>query len=146
MLMDFPAERRVSRIRSFVAMLVTASVVMVSAVFLSPAAAAPPVSSTGTPFTGVEVEATGSDILAAGVGTVSVTARNTTTGPLYNGTVVAVLPLGVTYVPGSAQPGPPNAPGEPQVRLQALDPDNPTELLAGARLVELLRSSPRRRA
>ena len=72
MLMDFPAERRVGRIRSFVAMLVTASVVMVSAVFLSPAAAAPPVSSTGTPFTGVEVEATGSDILAAGVGTVVV--------------------------------------------------------------------------
>ncbi|WP_282836797.1 hypothetical protein [Microbacterium flavum] len=126
--MDIPAARRMRRIRSFVAMLATASVVMVSAVFVSPAIAAPPVSSGGTPFTGVEVEATGSDILAAGVGTVSVTARNTTTGPLYNGTVVAVLPLGVTYVPGSSQPGPPNAPGEPQVRLQALDPDNPTEL------------------
>lgn len=120
------ASAPVSRFRSFISALSATILVASMAVFAPSAAlAAPPTTSAGAEFSGVTVETTGGSVLAAGQGTISVNASNATSGDLYNASTVVVLPAGVTYVGGSAQPTAPNAVGEPQIRTWAPDPAQP---------------------
>lgn len=90
------------------------------------AVAAPPV--TPDSLTSLSVSAGDVDILAGEPGRVTVRARNTSGPDQYNASAVIVLPLGVTYVVGSAEPGPPRAVGEPVVMDLIPDPHKPTEI------------------
>lgn len=83
------------------------AIVVVMALLLSlgigaPATAAVPV--TDTPLRGVQVTATGGDVLAGGTRTISVSGSNPDGVDLFNALVVVLLPVGVTYAAGSVQP------------------------------------------
>ncbi|MGN8551536.1 UNVERIFIED_CONTAM: DUF11 domain-containing protein [Microbacterium sp. SLM126] len=104
------------------------------------AVAAPPVASDGGGFTGIDVSAGASSVLASGSGQVSIDASNVAGVELYNATAVAILPVGVTYVPGSSLPGAPNAVGDPLIRTYIPDPAEPTvtaQLLQWANVADL---------
>lgn len=108
--------------------MVVALLVATMSLVMPPAArAAPPVSADGTPFTGISVSTEGATILAGQPGRVSVTATNSAAADLYNASVVVVLPLGVTYAPGSSLPGAPNAIGEPTITTWIPDPALPLQ-------------------
>ncbi|MCW3492275.1 DUF11 domain-containing protein [Microbacterium sp. SSM24] len=132
---------RVGRFRRLTAAATVAVLAVGMAVALPlSAAAAPPVASDGGGFTGVDVSAEASSVLASGVGEIGITASNVAGVDLYNATAVAILPVGVTYVPGSARPGPPNAVGEPLIRTYVPDPAEPTvtaQLLQWANVADL---------
>ncbi|MGM1017273.1 MAG: hypothetical protein ACQEW8_07025 [Actinomycetota bacterium] len=114
--------------RTMLSTLIVTTLVASLTVFVpASAVAAPPTTDEGETFTGIAVEATGGDVLAGGTATVSVNASNATSSALYNASTVVVLPEGVTYAPGSSQPGPPNAVGEPEVRTWAPDPEQPEQ-------------------
>ena len=108
-------------------MVVALLVATMSLVMPAPATAAPPVSGDGTPFTGISVSTEGATILAGQPGRVSVTATNSAAADLYNASVVVVLPLGVTYAPGSSLPGAPNNIGEPTITTWIPDPAFPLQ-------------------
>ena len=96
--------------RALAALLVTALAVVVPA---SPALADPPVTAPGVVLTDIAVTAPATTLLAGGTTAIEVTATNTAGPDLYNSSVVAVLPAGVSYVPGTA--GGMTGLGEPQV-------------------------------
>ena len=101
------------------AMLVVASLLLsVLVVGVVPAAAVPPTSSATS---GITVSADGGGTLAGGTRTVSVSAANPSGADLFNATAVAVLPVGVTYVPGSS----PIEYGEPTIQTWIPDPNDP---------------------
>lgn len=74
---------------------------------------------------GITVTSRGDTVLAGGTGRVTVTGRNGDGADLYNATAVVVLPVGVTYVPGSATPGGANGIGDPVIRTWVPDPEDP---------------------
>ena len=89
-----------------------------------------PLQAHGTPpvadaSTGITVSSAGGEVLAGGTGTVTVAATNLDGVALYNATVVAVLPVGVTYVPGTSAPSGPTGIGEPTVYWWIPDPAVP---------------------
>lgn len=124
------ADRRAlgeGRLRRLTAAIATIAVTLAMAVAVPlPAVAAPPVAADGSDFTGVDVTMDASTMLASADGRITVDASNTSGVDLYNATAVVILPVGVTYVPGSALPGAPNAVGEPIIRTYIPDPDEPT--------------------
>ncbi|KZE89312.1 DUF11 domain-containing protein [Microbacterium sp. TNHR37B] len=87
----------------------------------APASAIEPVGTTD----GVVVTSTGETVLAGGEGRVTVRASNPDGVDLYNATAVVVLPVGVSYVPGSATPGGANGVGEPRIVPWTPDPADP---------------------
>lgn len=120
-------EASAGRARRLTSALTTVVLTLAMAVALpAQAIAAPPVTPGGGSFSGIDVAADASSVLASGNGRVSVEAANAAGVDLYNATAVAILPVGVAYVPGSSLPGPPNAVGEPLVRTYVPDPAEPT--------------------
>lgn len=113
-----------ARFRIVVMTVVVALLLSVGIGVASPASATVPVS--GEVQSGLTVTSTGATVLAGGDGRVSVTAQNPDGVDLYNASGVIVLPVGVTYVSGSALPGAPNAIGEPTVLTWIPDPATPT--------------------
>lgn len=89
-----------------------------------------PLQAHGTPpvadaSAGITVSSAGGEVLAGGTGTVTVAATTPDGVALYNATVVAVLPVGVTYVPGASAPSGPTGIGEPTVYWWIPDPAVP---------------------
>lgn len=107
----------------------TASVVVLSLIIsLLVAVALPPAARAQEPVgatDGLEVTSTGETVLAGGQGRVTVRATNPDGVDLYNASAVVVLPVGVTYVAGSATPGAPNGVGEPTILSWIPDPTDP---------------------
>lgn len=80
---------------------------------MQPAQAAVPTPPAGGFANAIETTVSATDVLAGGKSSVSVSGKNANATPdLYNGSVVVMLPYGVTYDAGSTSPA--NA-GAPQI-------------------------------
>jgi uncharacterized repeat protein (TIGR01451 family)/fimbrial isopeptide formation D2 family protein len=118
--------RTPARLRLFPA--VSAAAVLSLIVSLLVMVAVPPAARAQEPVgvaDGLTVTSTGETVLAGGQGRVTVRATNPDGVDLYNASAVVVLPVGVTYVAGSATPGAPNGIGEPTIRTWVPDPADP---------------------
>lgn len=126
-----PSRRAFHRsLRAFLSTLLAGLMMVGSLVLpgaLTAATAAPPATDPDPLPTQLSVAAEGGSVLAGEPGRIRVTAMNQTGPDQYNASAVVVLPLGVTYVTGSSEPGPPRAVGEPTITTFVPDPERPTE-------------------
>jgi|GEM_PF-580003 len=115
-----------SGFRAWAATAVLALVATMGLVAIPTAAQATPPVSPVNDAAGIAVTSSGDSVLAGGTGRITVTASNPDGADhLYNATAVVVLPVGVTYEPGSATPGGLNGIGEPTVLPWIPDPNDP---------------------
>ena len=91
-----------ARFQSCAVVVVTALLLCLGIGAAAPASATVP--RTDTPLSGIDVTATGGNVLAGGTRSVSVTGSNPTGVDLFNVVGVVLLPVGVAYAAGSAQP------------------------------------------
>ena len=91
-----------ARFQSCAVVVVTALLLCLGIGAAAPASATVP--RTDTPLSGIDVSATGGNVLAGGTRSVSVTGSNPTGVDLFNVVGVVLLPVGVAYAAGSAQP------------------------------------------
>lgn len=113
-------------------------VLIASLLVVQPAQAAvptPPASGFANPL---DVAITASDVLAGGNSTVSVSGKNGNASPdLYNGSVVVMLPYGVTYDDGSTSPANAGAPTVVQWIPDPAFPDQKAQTLVWPNVADL---------